>query len=370
MKKSRYTETQIVKILKEVEAGRKVNEVCREYGISDATYYNWKSKYGGMEASDVKRLKELEDENRRLKQMFADLSLEHRIVKDILGKKAVKPAVKRELVEYVRKQFQVSLRKACRVVGISDSVYRYRPDPHRDDEVIAKLQDAVERYPAYGFGKLFKVLRRWGHTWNHKRVYRVYCLLKLNMRRKGKKRLPKREPAPLACPEWINSCWSIDFMSDSLVCGRRFRTFNVVDDFNREVLAIEVDLNLPAPRVIRVLDRIIAWRGMPSKLRMDNGPEFISATLAEWAEANNVELEFIRPGKPTENSYIERFNRTYRTEILDMYVFKTLNEVRELTENWMREYNDERPHDSLNDLTPWEYLARYESRKNSNLECH
>lgn len=138
---------------------------------------------------------------------------------------------------------------ACRVVGISDSVYRYRPDPHRDDEVIAKLQEAAERYPAYGFGKLFKVLRRWGHRWNHKRVYRVYCSLKLNLRRKGKKRLPKRNPAPLVCPEWLNSCWSIDFMSDSLLCGRRFRTFNVVDDFNREVLAIEVALNLPAPRI-------------------------------------------------------------------------------------------------------------------------
>ncbi|PIB12867.1 hypothetical protein B853_21136 [Vibrio rotiferianus CAIM 577 = LMG 21460] len=259
---------------------------------------------------------------------------------------------------------------ACRAVGISDSVYRYRPDPHRDDEVIAKLQETAERYPAYGFGKLFKVLRRWGHRWNHKRVYRVYCSLKLNLRRKGKKRLPKRNPAPLACPKSINSCWSIDFMSDSLICGRRFRTFNVVDDFNREVLAIEVDLNLPAPRIIRVLERIIAWRGFPSKLRMDNGPEFISTTLADWAEDNSVELEFIHPGKPTENSYIERFNRTYRTEVLNMYVFKTLSEVRDLTEKWMKEYNDERPHDSLDDLTPWEYLARHESRKNSNLECH
>ncbi|CAM3034982.1 hypothetical protein VINE108274_14545 [Vibrio neptunius] len=144
-----------------------------------------------MEASDVKRLKELEDENWRLKQTFADLSLEHRIVKDIL-EKAVKPAVKREPVDYARKHYQVSLRIACRAVGISDSVYRYRPDPYRDDEVIAKLQEATERYSAYGFGKLFKVLRRWGHRWNHKRVHRVYCSLKLNLRRKGKKRLSKR----------------------------------------------------------------------------------------------------------------------------------------------------------------------------------
>ena len=155
-------------------------------------------------------------------------------------------------------------------------------------------------------------------------------------------------------------------MSDSLQCGRRFRTFNVIDDFNREALAIEIDLNLPAPRVIRVLERIIAWRGIPQKLRMDNGPEFVSLALADWAEQQRVELEFIKPGKPTQNSYVERFNRTYRTEVLNMYLFKTLTEVREITDTWLNEYNDERPHDALGDLTPWEYLAKHEPDRNSN----
>lgn len=158
----------------------------------------------------------------------------------------------------------------------------------------------------------------------------------------------------------------MDFMSDSLFCSRRFRTFNVVDDFNREALAVEADLNLPAPRIIRVLDRVAAWRGYPAKVRMDNGPEFISAAVAEWAEDHGIELEFIQKGKPTQNSYIERFNRTYRDEILNMYVFKTLNEVRELTDRWIKEYNEERPHDSLEDLTPLEYLSKYESAENSN----
>ena len=164
-----------------------------------------------------------------------------------------------------------SQRLACRVVGLSRTVYRYRPDTRRDNAVIAALQAAVERYPAYGFSKLFKVLRRQGCTWNHKRVYRVYCLLNLNKRRRGKRRLPSRHPEPLAEPAMANQCWSMDFMSDSLFCGRRFRTFNVVDDFNREALAIEVDLSLPSLRVIRVLERIAAWRGYPKKLRMDNG---------------------------------------------------------------------------------------------------
>lgn len=166
---------------------------------------------------------------------------------------------------------------ACRAVGISDSVYRYKPNAHGDDPVTLKLQEAVERYPAYGFSKLLRILLRWGHMWNHKRVYWLYCGLNLNKQ----KRLPSRHPEPLAVPAAANHCWSMDFMSDSLFCGRRFRTFNLVDDFNREALAIEIDLNLPAPRVRRVLERAVAWYGYHKKLRIDNGPEIISAALAE-----------------------------------------------------------------------------------------
>lgn len=213
----------------------------------------------------------------------------------------------------------------------------------------------AERYPRYGFLKLFQVLRRQGYPWNHKRIHRIYCLLKLNFRRKDKQRLPVRNPSLLATPEALNQSWSVDFMHDALVCGRRFRTFNVVDDFNREALSIEIDLNLPALRMVRVLDRIAANRGYPVMLHMDNGPEFISLALAEWAEQPAVKLEFIQPGKPTQNTFIERFNRTYRTEILDFYLFRTLNEVREITERWGSGYNCERPHESLNDMTPEEY---------------
>ena len=154
-------------------------------------------------------------------------------------------------------------------------------------------------------------------------------------------------------------------MHDALACGRRFRTFNVVDDFNREALSIEIDLNLPALRVVRVLDRIAANRGYPVMLRMDNGPEFISLALAEWAEQHAVKLEFIQPGKPTQNAFIERFNRTYRTEILDFYLFRTLNEVREITEKWLSEYNCERPHESLNNMTPEEYRQHHYLAGNS-----
>ncbi len=147
--------------------------------------------------------------------------------------------------------------------------------------------------------------------------------------------------------------------------GRRFRTFNVVDNFNREALAIEIDLSLPAPRVIRVLERVSLQRGYPEKLRVDNGPEFISLALADWAEENNVPLDFIEPRKPTQNSYIERFNRSYRVALLDLYFFRTLQEVRQMTEDWMVRYNHERPHDSLNDMTPVEYLQANNQPGNS-----
>ena len=159
----------------------------------------------------------------------------------------------------------------------------------------------------------------------------------------------------------------MDFMSDALMCGRRFRTFNILDDFNREALAIEIDLSLPAPRVIRVLERVALLRGYPEKLRVDNGPEFISLALADWAEEHDVMLDFIQPGKPTQNSYIERFNRTYRDELLDLYLFRSLREVRHMTEDWMIRYNKERPHDSLNDMTPVEYLQVHKHPGNSNL---
>ncbi len=260
------------------------------------------------------------------------------------------------MVQVLRQEHHLSERRACQAVGLSRSVYHYQPDTKRDQPVVEALINLAHQKPELGFAKLFQMLRRQGQTWNHKRVHRIYCALKLNKRRKGKRRLPTRNPLPLRVSAIANECWSADFMSDALWCGRRFRTFNVVDDFNREALAIEVDLNLPAQRVIRVLERVAAWRGYPQKLRLDNGPEMISLALADWAEAHGVSLKFIRPGKPMQNGFIERFNRSYRKAVLDMYVFRRLEEVREQTERWMKEYNEERPHESLGNLTPREYL--------------
>lgn len=261
------------------------------------------------------------------------------------------------MVDFVRERHGLSLRGACRAVHLSRTVYHYQPNTERDQPVIEALLALADRYPRYGFDKLFPLLRRQGHTWNHKRAHRIYCALKLNMRRKGKRRLPNRSPDRLSVPDSINQCWSADFMSDALWCGRRFRTFNLADDFNREALAIEVDFNLPTQRILRVLDRVADERGYPAKLRVDNGPELTSVHMASWAETHGVKLEFIQPGKPMQNGFIERFNRTYREEVLNMYVFQQLKEVRDITYRWLMEYNEERPHESLGNLTPTEYAT-------------
>lgn len=209
-----------------------------------------------------------------------------------------------------------------------------------------------EHNSSTGFGKFYDLLRQKGHRWNHKRVHRVYCAMKLNKRRKYKRRVPPRHPDPLSVPDGTNECWSADFMSDALNDGRRFRTFNLIDDHRRECLGVEVDLNLGSRRIIRVLDRIAEMRGLPQRLRLDNGPEFTSIAVAEWAEKNQVELEFIKPGRPMQNGYIERFNRTYRAAVLDKYIFESLDEVRRLTAEWIEFYNNHRPHDSLGGKPP------------------
>lgn len=272
-------------------------------------------------------------------------------------KKALKPAIKRELVSYLTTQFTMSIRQACRTLSLSRTVFRYLPDTRRDEAVIQVLTEAAERYPRYGFKKLFQVLRRQGHVWNHKRVHRIYCLLKLNFRRKGKQRQPVRNPAPLATPEALNQSWSIDFMHDALTCGRRFRTFNVVDDFNREALAIEIDLNIPAQRVVRVLDRIVANRGYPATIRTDQGPEFTCRALDQWAFEHNVELRLIQPGKLTQNGFIESFNGRFRDECLNEHWFHDIVHAKAIISAWRRDYNECRAHSSLNYQTPSEFAA-------------
>ena len=256
------------------------------------------------------------------------------------------------MATYAITQHEVSERRACRVVSLSRSAYRYQAKRSDDTAIQTQLTALAEQHRRWGFDKMMDWLRQQGYPWNHKRVYRVYCELGLNRRIKPKKRLPTRHPKPLAQPVTTNHCWSLDFMRDSLTDGRAFRTLNIIDDFNREALWIEVDLSLPARRVIRVLEQLAAERGYPQVLRSDNGPEFIAQALADWVADRPITWDFIEPGKPAQNAYIERFNRTYREDVLDAYLFDTLEEVRTITDRWMETYNTVRPHAALAGATP------------------
>jgi putative transposase len=253
----------------------------------------------------------------------------------------------------------LSERQACKVLNLSRSVFRYPGKKLDDGEIEKELLALAARKPRWGFGKMLAYLKRDGHGWNHKRIRRVYCALRLNLRVKPRKRLPKRIPQPLVQPASANQSWSLDFMSDSLVSGRAFRTLNILDDFNREALWIEVDTSLPAERVIRVLEMLISWRGRPRQIRMDNGPELIAYRLEQWAEERQITLAHIQPGKPAQNAFIERFNRTFREDVLDAYVFDTLSEVRDIAEQWLEEYNAIRPHVALKGLSPYQYAAEH-----------
>lgn len=230
----------------------------------------------------------------------------------------------------------------------------YYSSKRDDGNVIEALQELAFKHPSYGFRKLFAYLRRAGHIWNHKKVYRVYKLLKLNKKRRGKRRLPSRVKQPLVQQSSINQSWSMDFMSDSMVGNRKFRTFNVMDDYSREILAIEVDTSLSSKRIIRTLEQVIEHRGKPQSIRADNGPEFTSKDMELWCCQKQIRLQFIQPGKPMQNGYIERFNRLYREAVLDAYLFFDLDEVKTLTQQWMEEYNYKRPHESLHNMTPVE----------------
>lgn len=262
----------------------------------------------------------------------------------------------------------MSILQACNVVMISRSLFYYEEKKSDDDLIIAVLNKFAELHPTYGFWKMYNIMRSKGAKWNHKKVYRVYTGLKMNIRRKMKRRLPERIKQSLHVPEKRNQMWSLDFMTDTMQNGRKFRTLNIIDDFNREVLTMVSDTSITSTRVVHELQLLCDEHGKPEQIRTDNGPEFISKTLEEWCNKNNVEHVFIQPGKPTQNAFIERFNGSYRREILNAFIFTNLAEVRLMTNEWMEHYNTERPHDALNNLSPKQFLLEKQPELKHNFE--
>ena len=255
----------------------------------------------------------------------------------------------------------LSERRACALVGAARSSYRYAARaerPPRDHKLRERLRELAAQRRRFGYRRLRILLDREGWHVNHKRVYRVYREEGLAVRRRKRKRMGAVERQPLGVPAGPNQRWSMDFVADGLSDGRRFRSLNIVDDYNRRCLAAEVDTSIPGSRVVRVLERLRELEGLPEALVTDNGPEFAGQALDAWAYQRRVKLRFIEPGKPVQNAFIESFNGKMRDECLNEHWFVSLQDAREKIETWRRDYNEVRPHSALGNRTPEEFTGR------------
>ncbi|MGH7734375.1 MAG: IS3 family transposase [Gemmatimonadales bacterium] len=352
MRKSRYTEEQIIGALKEAEAGAKPKDVSRRLGVSEQTLYRWRAKFGGMEVGEAKRLRQLEEENRELKHLVAELMLDVKGLRLVLFKKVLRPDARRAAVKELAEQLQLSERRACRVIPAHRSSQRYQKQAESEPSVRRRLLELAAERKRFGYERLHLLLRREGLVVNHKRVLRLYREEGLALRRRKRRRLPARLRQPLAKPTAVRQHWSMDFVRDTLAEGRVIRMLTVVDDYSRQCLAIEVDGSLPGARVVRVLERLAEECGLPAAIRTDNGPEFAGRALDQWAYEKGVRLEFIQPGKPMQNGYIESFNGRLRDECLNENWFLSLPDARRIIEAWRRDYNSFRPHTALGGRTP------------------
>ncbi|WP_257884147.1 IS3 family transposase [Sulfitobacter sp. CW3] len=372
-------------MIKEQEAGEKTADVCRRHGISSATFYKYKSKYGGMEPSDAKQLRALEDENGKLKKLLAEQMLPFRDIAprypighetmrccetsiqkngDALGKrKAVVHLMEVHQVSHAIARQAIAKQsaergRACDVLQIDRSTVRYLS--RRGDD--AELRDAIKRVSRerrrFGCRRVHVMIARDGFEVNHKKVRRIYREEKLQVRRRGGRKRALDARKPMVLPDGPNQRWNLDFVSDALTDGRRFRVLAVVDDFSRENLVLVADTSLSGQRVVRELDRIIAERGMPKTIVSDNGTEFTSMAILKWVQETGVNWHYIASGKPQQNGFIESFNGKLRVECLNETLFGTLGDARETLEDWHEDYNWRRPHSALVNLTPMEFLQR------------
>nr|WP_121991101.1 MULTISPECIES: IS3 family transposase [Brucella/Ochrobactrum group] len=357
MKKQRFTEERIIAVLKEQEAGMKVADLCRKYGISDATFYNWKAKYGGMEVSEAKRLKALEEENAKLKKLLAEQMLDATALRELLSQKMVGPAAKRDAVAHLKDIMGLSERRACQIVSADRKMIRYRSCRPPEVELRAKLRDLANERRRFGYRRLFVLLRRDGEPSGVNRIYRLYREEGLSVRKRKARRRAVGTRAPILVEAKANARWSLDFVHDQFACGRRFRILNIVDDVTRECLAAIPDTTISGRRVARELTTLIERRGKPGMIVSDNGTELTSNAILAWSKDHKVEWHYIAPGKPVQNGYVESFNGRMRDELLNESLFFGLDHARSAIAQWADDYNNFRPHSSLGYQTPAVYAG-------------
>ncbi|NTA19715.1 IS3 family transposase [Agrobacterium tumefaciens] len=369
MKKQRFTEEQIIAVLKEQEAGAKAADLCRRHGISEATFYNWKAKYGGMEVSEAKRLKALEDENAKLKKLLAEQMLDTAALRELLFKKMVGPAAKRDAVAHLKAIMGLSERRACQIISADRKTIRYRSSRPPEVELRTKLRDLANERRRFGYRRLFILLRRDGEASGVNRIYRLYREEGLSVRKRKARRRAVGTRAPILVEAKANARWSLDFVHDQFACGRRFRILNVVDDVTRECLVAIPDTSISGRRVARELTTLIERRGKPGMIVSDNGTELTSNAILAWSKDHNVDWHYIAPGRPMQNGYIESFNGRMRDELLNESLFFGLDHARSAIAEWADDYNNFRPHSSLGYQTPADYAGLIAATGSNATQC-
>ncbi|WP_144938821.1 IS3 family transposase [Rothia kristinae] len=363
--RKRHTPEQVVRKLGQADRmladGQDVAAVCRELGVSEQTYYRWRNQYGGLKADDAKRLKELEKQNATLKRLLAEAELEKAALKELAGGKLLSPDRRRAAVDHLKRKLRVSERMACRLVGLSRSAYR-RPlkgdtvaDPDR--ALREWLRAWAKDHPRYGYRRAYHDARAEGWVVNHKKIQRLWRDegLRVPQRRRRKRVGSSTVDAPTA--DAPNVVWAVDFQFDADEHGRPIKICSIVDEHTRECIGGLVERSITADRLTAHLEDLVAARGAPAVLRSDNGPEFISEAMADWA-GTRTGLSYIPPGSPWRNGYIESFNSRIRDECLTINSFYSLLHAQVIIGDWKDEYNHHRRHSSLGYLTPAEYARQ------------
>jgi len=263
----------------------------------------------------------------------------------------VTPTARRQVVGYLQRRYHFSRSRACRLSSISRQALHYRAHPRPDGTLRARLKVLGEQYPRYGYLMLHALLKTENLVVNRKRTYRIYTELGMQVRTKKRRKLI-RPRVPMALPTRSNERWSLDFVSDQLANGRRFRVLNIVDDYSRRCIGQLVDTSISGLRLSRFLDELHLTRPLPKAIVLDNGPELTSKAMFLWSQQHHVKLQFIQPGKPTQNAFVESFNGRFRDYCLNQHYFLSLADARQTIDRWRDHYNRVKPHSSLNYQPP------------------
>jgi putative transposase len=350
MKASRFSDAQKAFILKQGNDGIAVADICRKAGISQATYFNWKKKYDGLLPSEMRRLKQLEDGQAQEAGCRSVTS------RDAAGRhppKTLRPVRKRKLVDAVCGDWDVSIRRACRVLEVDTSTYHYKSRRPGQAGLEHRIREICQTRVRYGYRRVHVLLRREGWSLGQKKTRRIYRELGLQLRNKTPKRRVKaklREDRRIATQP--NETWAMDFVHDQLATGRKLRVLTIVDTFSRFSPALEPRFTFRGADVVEVLESVGRQMGFPAAIRVDQGTEFVSRDLDQWAYQRGVTLDFSRPGKPTDNAFIEAFNGRFRAECLNAHWFLSLADAQKKMEDWRRYYNEERPHGAIGNKPP------------------